>query len=86
MAANRGLPRPRATKRMLTGGPARLCQALGIGAGENGLSLQGPEIYIVAGTPPPRRLIARSPRIGISAGRDKLLRLYIKGSASLSRP
>jgi DNA-3-methyladenine glycosylase len=86
MAANRGLIRPPATQRMIAGGPARLCQALGIGAADNGIPLQGPEIFIVPGPPPPQRLVGRSPRIGISAGREKLWRFFIKDSSSLSRP
>jgi DNA-3-methyladenine glycosylase len=86
MAANRGLPRHSTPQRSLAGGPARLCQALQIGPGENGISLQGPDMFILGGSPLPRNLIARSPRIGISAGREKLWRLYIKGSPFLSRP
>jgi DNA-3-methyladenine glycosylase len=86
MAANRGMPRQSTPPRLLAGGPARLCQALQIGPGENGISLQGPEVFIVGGSPLPRNLIARSPRIGISAGREKLWRLYIRGSPFLSRP
>lgn len=86
MARNRGLAGRPVAPRMLTGGPARLCQALRIGAPENGLSLQGPEVRIVAGTPPPRSLVASSPRIGISSGRDKLWRFTIRGNPCLSRP
>jgi DNA-3-methyladenine glycosylase len=85
MALNRGLAPRTVAPRMLTGGPARLCQAMNIAAPENGLSLQGPEIFITAGPPPRRSLVASSPRIGISAGREKLWRFYIRGSECLSR-
>jgi DNA-3-methyladenine glycosylase len=87
MAVNRGIAGGRdVPPRMLTGGPARLCQAMDIGAGENGLPLEGPEIRIVAGAPPPRSLIGSSPRIGISAGREKPWRFFVRGSPCLSRP
>jgi len=87
MAANRGLKGPGTPPpRALTGGPARLCQALAIDAAENGLGLQGPEISILKGPPPTPGQVSRSPRIGISAGREKLWRFTLRGNPALSRP
>ena len=82
MAVNRGIGRPR----LLTSGPARLCRALAITTGENGLSLQGPEVFIVAGPPVPRGSIERSGRVGISRAREKPWRFTLRGSPFLSRP
>lgn len=70
-------------------GPARLCAALGIDRGRNGLDLcGGPPLYLAAGAPVPEAAVTRGPRIGVDyAGDDSLLpyRLCDGRSAALSR-
>jgi DNA-3-methyladenine glycosylase len=66
--------------RDLCNGPAKLCQAFGIGRTENGTDLCGPAIWIDEGDPPARHLIARSSRIGIRTGTEHRWRFYIKDS------
>ncbi len=73
--------------RNLCSGPAKLCQAFGIGRTENGTDLTGPDIWIAQdadGVPPGR--IRRSPRIGISAATHYRWRFTLAGSPYLSRP
>ena len=85
MASNRKLPpgRPRAP-RTLTGGPARLCQALGIGLGQNGSDLLGAEISIRRARAGARPAIGSSPRIGIRRATDKRWRFFIRGNRFVS--
>ena len=82
MAARRGT----AASRLLCSGPARLCQALGIGREHNGLPVWEPPITVLpregsdpAATPgdaaelppmPPEPQIVTTARIGMSAGDD----------------
>jgi DNA-3-methyladenine glycosylase len=69
MRAQRG-GRP---EHLLTNGPARLAQALGIDKSLNGVDLvTHPHIFIEAGTPPPAQAIACGPRVGVSG--DELAR------------
>ncbi len=60
MASRRGHPRD---VRMLTNGPGRLCQALGIDRFHNGLDVCRPPLYFAEGPAP--RVIQQSPRIGV---------------------
>jgi DNA-3-methyladenine glycosylase len=61
--------------RNLSDGPAKLCQAMGIGRKQNGADLCGDEIWISDGHLDLTRMkIERTPRIGISTGKDKLWR------------
>lgn len=70
----------------LCSGPGKLCQALGIGREENGTDLCGSSIWIAEErTGRGRQKIGRSPRIGISSGREHLWRFTLKGSPYLSR-
>lgn len=71
----------------LVNGPAKLCQALGLDLRHNGLDLNVDVTTWIGddGVPPPGQ-VARSPRIGISRGRERLWRFYVPGSAGLSRP
>jgi DNA-3-methyladenine glycosylase len=72
----------------LTSGPGRLCQALAIDLGLDGIDLLAP-----AGTKPRLYLLARayeprvhvSKRIGISQARDLLLRFTVEGNRWVSR-
>src|SRR5689334_5004063 len=59
MAARRGLP---AHSRLLTNGPGKLCQALGITKSDYGRDLVGDELFLLDG---PSAAIARSPRINV---------------------
>jgi DNA-3-methyladenine glycosylase len=59
MSKRRGMP-PAA--RLLTNGPGKLCQALGITGADYGRDLCGDDLYLLDGTRAP---IARSPRINV---------------------
>ncbi len=74
------------TSRELCSGPGKLCQAFGIGRGQNGIDLCGKTIWLARkrGENPPRR-IRRSARIGISSGREHLWRFFIPDTPFLSR-
>ncbi len=71
----------------LCSGPAKLTQALGIDRALDGVDLvEGGELYIVRG-PRARRLIRRSPRIGVAYAKEwarKPLRFYFEGSPHVS--
>lgn len=85
--ARRRSRRAAADPHALTGGPARLCQAFGITLRENGADLRGKGLFIAGrprGAPIPR--IRRSPRIGVSAGREHRWRFWVEGSPWVSRP
>jgi DNA-3-methyladenine glycosylase len=69
----------------LTNGPAKLCQALGMERKENGVDLTGNEIYILNAPTLPASQIGTSERIGITKGKEKKWRFYIKGNAWVSR-
>jgi DNA-3-methyladenine glycosylase len=60
MASRRGHP---GDIRMLTNGPGRLCQALGIDRFHNGVDLCRPPLYFAEGPVP--KNIQQSPRIGV---------------------
>ncbi len=62
MRAGRG----RAPGRRMTDGPGKLCRALGITRGQNGLDLTtSQELFIEAGVMAPQAQIAATPRIGV---------------------
>jgi len=69
----------------ITNGPAKLCQAMGIGRSENGTDLAGDKIFITEGIDIPRSLIRSSPRIGVSKGVRHPWRFYINNNAWVSR-
>lgn len=82
------LRKARTDDRNLTNGPAKLCQAFGISGELNGISLQGPELYIsspsLPDTLPPFEIVVTT-RIGISRGVDLPWRFYVKGNPFVSR-
>ncbi len=79
MAQRRGLADPR----LLCSGPGRLCQALGITAAEDGLTVDTPPLrFRTAAAPPP---VVIGSRIGITKAADLPWRFGIAGSAYLSR-
>jgi DNA-3-methyladenine glycosylase len=59
MSKRRGVP---PTARLLTNGPGKLCQALGITGADYGRDLCGDRLYLIEG---PRGPVARSPRINV---------------------
>lgn len=80
MAARRGLD----DERLLCAGPGRLCQALGVTRGEDGIDLTaGDGLWIADGSPP--RRVVRTGRIGVSVAADKLWRFVEEGSSYASR-
>lgn len=69
----------------LTNGPAKFCQAFGIGREENGVDLLGDEIFVARGERIPAAKIGRSSRIGIKNGREKKWRFFVKGNKFVSK-
>jgi len=88
MAARRGLAAGVAP-RALAGGPARLCEALGVDRRLDGASLRAGELRLTAGEPAARAAIARGARVGVGyagAAARWPLRFAIGDSSALSRP
>jgi DNA-3-methyladenine glycosylase len=74
--------------KVLTGGPARLTQALGISVLHNKSDLQGEQIWLTEGVNYSSREIVSAPRIGVEyAGDDALLpwRFYIEDNKYVSK-
>ncbi len=69
----------------LTNGPAKLCEALGIGRAQNGTDLLGDGLYLTRGDRRQAGEIAASTRIGIRHGTEKRWRFYLKGNPFVSR-
>lgn len=69
----------------LANGPAKLCQAFGIGRSENGADLLGGRVYLARGEHVRRSDVGVSARIGISRGKEKKWRYYVKGNRCVSR-
>lgn len=69
----------------LTNGPAKFCQAFGIGWKENGTDLLGKQIYITPGENISSKRIGKTSRIGIRNGKDRQWRFFVKGNAWVSR-
>jgi DNA-3-methyladenine glycosylase len=79
MRGRRGLDAPRA----LCSGPGKLCQALGIGRGHDGLPLDEPPFELLArGERPP---IATGTRIGITRATEVAWRYGLESSPFLSK-
>lgn len=69
--------------RLLAAGPGRLCQALGVDIGMNGLSLLAAPFDLRPGCAEP---VVCGPRIGISRAVDYPWRFGVAGSPYLSKP
>lgn len=68
----------------LTNGPAKLCEAFGIKREDNGTDLRGDTIFLIQGERP-KSVIRTSTRIGITRGKEKKWRFYLKGNEWVSR-
>ena len=85
MAMRRGIMRRgMAEPRRLCAGPGRLCQALAIDGGMDGLSLDRPPFEFIDRAK--NVDVVSGPRIGIRRGADTPWRFGMAGSAFLSRP
>jgi DNA-3-methyladenine glycosylase len=70
----------------LCNGPAKLCEAFAIRREQNGTDLCGNEIWIEQRDPPlDTTQIASSQRIGVSSGKERLWRFFVKGSRFVSK-
>ncbi len=93
--------RPGSRPRDLARGPARLTKALGVTGAHNGAwllaagagsdssgavySTGGPPLQLTAGSPVPRRLVLRGPRVGVAgAGAGRPWRFWIAGDPTVS--
>jgi DNA-3-methyladenine glycosylase len=79
---NRGFPKDDVR---LTNGPAKFCEAFSLTKTDDGIDLTGDLIYIAENPDEPRHKISRSRRIGITNGKNKLWRFFIKGNAWVSK-
>lgn len=68
----------------LCSGPAKLSQAFGIGREENGIDLCGTSIWVARAQGKAAR-VSRSTRIGISSGREKRWRFFLRDNSFVSR-
>lgn len=69
-------------------GPGRLCRAMAIGRGENGLSLRSAALWIAKGPPVGDEHVAAVPRVGVDYAGEAAqwpLRFYVKGDPAVSR-
>jgi DNA-3-methyladenine glycosylase len=70
----------------LTNGPAKFCQAFGIGRSMNGHDLRKAPLILISRDALPSREIIQTTRIGISRGQDVPWRFYIKDNPYVSKP
>jgi DNA-3-methyladenine glycosylase len=73
----------------LAGGPARLCQALGIDRALDGALLNRPPLLITCGEPVPDEAVATGPRIGVDYAKEAAawpLRFAVRGCGHVSKP
>jgi DNA-3-methyladenine glycosylase len=82
MAERRGTDDPR----LLLAGPARLCEAFGVGREQNGLDLVDSDaMRIERGDPVARGRVAAGPRVGVTVAVEQPWRFVVKDSPYLSR-
>jgi DNA-3-methyladenine glycosylase len=67
----------------LTNGPGKLTQALGINKSHDGLDLIGDSLFIEDSKEKIKMI--KTTRIGLSKGKEKLLRFYIKDNEFVSK-
>lgn len=80
MRSRRGLD----DDRLLCSGPGKLCQAMGVTHGHNGLALDAPPFALAPATI--KGELVAGPRIGISKAMEVPWRFGLAGSRYLSRP
>ncbi len=74
-----------ARDRDLARGPARLCQALGLDAGQNGAPVTGGSLALtLPSKPAPRALIRTGPRVGLRLAPERPWRFWIAGEPTVS--
>lgn len=78
------MARRRGGSRILTSGPGRLCQALGVDATLNRHDLRSPPLRLLPGPPVPDARVATSGRIGIREARDWPLRYRVLNDPHVS--
>ena len=71
-------------ERLLCSGPGRVCQALAVNAGHDGLALDAPPFELITAAEP--ATLISGPRIGLSKAIDTPWRFGLAGSRYLSRP
>lgn len=81
MSARRGTAEPR----LLTSGPARLTEALGIGKAQNGADLTEGPLRIVRPRASGHSQVVWTSRVGISRGKEMPWRCYLADSPFVSR-
>jgi DNA-3-methyladenine glycosylase len=69
--------------RDLARGPARLCQALGIGRDQNGHDLTLPPLTLAPPPEPPHDVL-KGPRVGLRAAADRPWRFYLPDEPTVS--
>lgn len=69
----------------LTSGPARLCDAFGIGRAQNGVRLDRGPLRILRGDDVPDEDVVITPRIGIRKAADWPLRFLMRGNRFVSK-
>jgi DNA-3-methyladenine glycosylase len=62
---------------LLTNGPGKLTQALGIDRSLDGRPMAESPVLVLAGEPVPDRMVAVTPRVGISVGKERELRFVV---------
>lgn len=72
-------------ERDLTNGPAKLTQALGIDLKNNHQDLTVGSLFIVSDGGGEPRDVVQAPRVGISKGKEALLRFYVRSSPFVSK-
>ena len=85
MRKNRAFTTDETDYRILTNGPAKLCQAFGIGRKENGTDLRGDALYLTEGEKISSSSIIATTRIGIKNAVEKKWRFYVKGNPFVSK-
>ena len=78
MGARRGTTAPK----LMCSGPGRLAQAFGLDRSDGGVDLVNDrELYLTSGEPVPLGRVARTTRVGVSAGADRRWRFLVRDDA-----
>lgn len=85
LAGHESARRRRGGTTLLTRGPGRLAQALGVTDALYGHDLSAPPLYLLPGWRVDDADVAVTPRIGIRRAAERLLRYHVRGSPGVSR-